>query len=121
MAISYQIDKSLGVVFVTMHGVVIGQDFVLHLQTLRDDPDIDPSYSQLFDLRDVTEIPVSSDEMKTIATYRVFDKESRSAVVAEADLIYAMSRMYELFSGADPDKIMVFRDMAEARRWLGLD
>ncbi len=121
MPASYRINNSLGVIFVTMQGVVTGQDFVLHLQALRDDPGFDPSYSQLYDLRDIIDAHISSGEMRTIATYRVFDKASRSAVVAQADFIFGMSRMYELFSGAEPDKLKVFRGMAEARRWLGLD
>jgi hypothetical protein len=104
-----------------MQGVVNGRDFLLHLRRLRDDPDFDPSYSQLYDLRNVIDIPISSNEMTTIAIYRVFDKESRSAVVAEADFSFGMSRMYEALSGAEPNKLKVFRDMAEARRWLGLD
>lgn len=108
-------------VFVTMQGVVTGQDFLLHLRRLRDDPDFDPSFSQLYDLRNAIDIPISSDEMTAIATYRVFDKETRSAVVAEADFSFGMSRMYQALSGADPKKLKVFRDMANARRWLGLD
>ncbi len=42
-------------------------------------------------------------------------------MVAEKDVSFGMARMYEMLREAEPDQIKVFRDMAEARRWLGLD
>ena len=35
--------------------------------------------------------------------------------------VYGMVRMFSLLSDFESDVIQIFRDMAEARRWLGLD
>ncbi len=119
MPISYRIDKSLRMVFTTAQGVLTGQDILTHLPRLREDPDFDPSYDQLVDFRDVIEIPIPRGEMETISMHHVFN--GRGAVVAEKDIGFGMMRMYEVLSKFEPDQFKVFRDMAEARRWLGLD
>ncbi len=119
MPISYRIDKSLGLVFTKGESVLTGQDILTHLQRLRENPDFDPSYDQLVDFRDVIEIPISRGEMETISMRHVFN--GRGAVVAEEDIGFGMMRMYEVLSKFEPDQFKVFRDMAEARRWLGLD
>ncbi len=119
MPISYRIDKSLGLVFTKGESVLTGQDILTHLQRLRENPDFDPSYDQLVDFQDVIEIPISRGEMETISMRHVFN--GRGAVVAEEDIGFGMMRMYEVLSKFEPDQFKVFRDMAKARRWLGLD
>lgn len=121
MAISYRIDKSLGLVFTTAQGALTGQEILTYFQRLREDPDFNPSYDSLIDLRGLIEHPMSTGDIKTVSGYRVFNQESRRAIVAEKDVSFGMARMYEMQRGPEPDQIKVFRDMAEARRWLGLD
>ncbi len=121
MPASYRIDKSLGLVFTTAQGVLTGQDILTHRQRLREDPDFDPSYNQLIDLRDVIEFAASTTEMRKISTYHISTEKSRRAIVAEKDIYFGMARMYEMYGEADPSQIKVFRGMAEARRWLRLD
>ncbi len=121
MPISYQIDKSLGLVFTTAQGALTRQDMLTYFQGLREDPDFNPSYDNLTDLRDLIEHPMSTGDIETISHYHVFNQESRGAIVAEKDVSFGIVRMYEMLREAEPDQIMVFRDMAEARRWLGLD
>ncbi len=121
MVLSYRIDKSLGLVFATAQSALTRQDILTYFQKLREDPDFNPSYNSLIDLRDLIEHPMSAGDIKMISGYRVFNQESRRAVVAEKDVSFGMARMYEMRRGAGVDQIKVFRDMSEARRWLGLD
>ena len=121
MPAGYQIDKSLGVIFTTGQGVLTGQDILTHRQRLRDDPNFDPSYNQLIDLRDVIEIDISGAEMAGVAGRSIYSERSRRAIVAGKDTNFGAARMYELYGEANPGHLVVFRDMAEARRWLGLD
>ena len=121
MPISHQIDKALGVVFSTAEGVLTAQDILTHRQRIYEDLVFDPSYDELIDLRDVIEFPVSSTEMQKIAELPLFNEKSRRAIVAEKDINFGMARMYEMLHDLEPDLIKVFRDLAEARRWLGLD
>ena len=120
MPISYLIDKALGMVFTTSEGVLTAQDILTHRQRLHEDRDFESSYNQLIDLRGVIEIQISSGEMRKISDYEVFDEKSRRAIVADEDIKFGMARMYEMFCAPEPHLIKVFRDLAEARRWLGL-
>ncbi len=123
MPVSYRIDKPLWLVFTTAEGVLTVQDILTHQHRLRDDPDFGPSYDQLIDLRDVIEFSVSGAEMRTISAHHLFNERSRRAIVAEAKITFGMARMYQMLreTYGKPDVVRVFRDMAEARRWLGLD
>ncbi len=120
MPTSYRTDKSLGLDFTKGQGVLTEQDILTHELRLREDPDFDPSYNQLIDVRDVIEFAALAAEMRTISTYRLFNERSRRAIVAEKDIYFGMARMYEMLRDIEPDQIKVFRDMAEARRWLGV-
>jgi hypothetical protein len=41
-----------------------------------------------------------------------------TAVVADTDVFYGMARMYQLLAEFDGIAVGVFRDVAEAERWL---
>ena len=41
-----------------------------------------------------------------------------TAIVADEDLIYGLSRMYEIMTENIPTKIYIFKDMEEAQNWL---
>jgi tetrahydromethanopterin S-methyltransferase subunit E len=47
-------------------------------------------------------------------------ERSRVAMVATTDVHYGLSRMYQAFRSDSPLDLRVFRDMREARTWLGL-
>jgi hypothetical protein len=122
MPISHRIDKSLGLVFTTAQGVLTEQDIRTLRQRLREDSNFDPNYDHIIDLREVVEFDISAAEMQTISNHGyIFDEGCREAIVAERDISFAMARMYEMLRGSKSGEIKVFRDMAEARRWLGLD
>jgi len=40
--------------------------------------------------------------------------------VASNDVAYGLSRMYQAFRSESPLELRVFREMDEAREWLGL-
>ncbi len=121
MPVSYRIDRSLGLIFTTPQGVFTGQDMLTHVQRLSEDPDFDPSYNQLVDLRAITDFAISAAELRMITVYRLYNEKSRRAIVADEDITFGMARMYEVFREDAPEEIKLFRDMADARRWLGLD
>ena len=122
MPAKYRIDTSLGVVFTTGEGVVTKQEILAHGQRLREDPDFDPNYNQIIDVRKAMKIEVSAGELPAIAKLEnIFSEHSLRAIVAESDLKFGMGRMIEGYSESSDGQIAVFRDMEEARRWLGLD
>ena len=122
MTASYRIDTSLGVVFTTADGVLTAEDVERHRETLRQDPDFDPGFNQLIDLRDVVEFGISAGDIAKVSrNQKLFGKGSRRAIVTATDLSFGLARMFEMHTDVDSGEVRVFRDVAEARRWLGLE
>jgi hypothetical protein len=76
------------------------------------------------DLTGIRDTDVGSATLRRVAhIYSETDRrpeDSRVAIVAPADLYYGLSRMYEAFREPSRLVIRVFRDLREARVWLGL-
>ena len=120
MATDYTIDPQRRIVFSTTHGVGSAREFMAHQQQLRDDPLFAPDFHQLYDLRNLENHDATTTDLQRLAAQSAFGAGSRRAFVVSKDVHFGMVRMFELMREGG-DHIMVFRDMAEARRWLGLD
>jgi hypothetical protein len=86
-------------------------------------PDYDYGADDLVDLSDVTRLAVTSDGLRQLmgmfAEADELGYRTRLAIVAPADAVYGVSRMYQLMRGDDvPEEIVVFRRLAEATAWL---
>jgi hypothetical protein len=116
----YHIDRQLKIVFSTLEGIVTGEEALNHEEHLCHDPDFEPNFSQLFDCRHVTQVEVTGDFVHFIAMKSPFSSKARRAIVADKDFVYGLARMYQILKG-DTQEIRVFREMEEARRWLGIE
>ena len=123
MPITSQIDSSLGVVFSTFQGVVTSEDILAQVESFKNDPAFQPSFNHLIDTRGTTRFDVSIADIRVVSSHSTFNEKSRRAVVAEDTEMYGVGRVYQILreDQGRPDQVRVFRDMAEARRWLGLD
>jgi hypothetical protein len=121
MPVTYHIDKINKILFVNATGEFTAEDFRIHKRKLVDDPDFDPHHSVLFDFRSITEFRMSSAEMRDFSRESISHKRARRAYLVPTQEVYGMVRMHSLLSDFESDIIQIFRDMAEARRWLGLD
>ena len=121
MPVTYHIDKINKIVFVNATGEFTAVDFRIHKRGLTDDSDFDPHYGVLFDLRSITEYRMSPGEKREWAVNSIFHKRARRAYLVPTNEVHGMIRMFFSLSDFDSDVIQIFRDMAEARRWLGLD
>jgi hypothetical protein len=121
MPAEYKIDKTLGVVFSSAHAVVTDKEAYSHQNKLRNDPDFDPGFSQLFDFALVAQAELSMDAIHYLAERNPFGLGSKRAFVAPADLMYGLSRMFQVLTMEHQDELSVFRDMHEARKYLSLD
>jgi hypothetical protein len=87
----------------------------------------DPTKHVLWDLIDTTDIQLTSEEVETVAKYRLRFEGKRgsgkTAFVAQKDVLYGLSRMFEMQSNLQdaPYTIMVFRSIEEAHLWLDED
>lgn len=90
---------------------------------LAESPDYDYAADDLVDLTDVTRFDVTSDGLRQVMGFfsgaDQLGIHTRLAIVAPADVVYGVSRMYQMLRGDDvPEEIAVFRDMDEAKAWL---
>jgi hypothetical protein len=80
------------------------------------------SYATLHDARLVTWVPTADDVRQMLARAEAISLEHGPrgpvAFVAKHDAVYGMARMYSILAENIPSEWTVFRDDAEARRWL---
>lgn len=123
MPITFRIDKKSGVVFTTMEGNVSISEIIDGLKGLMNHPDFSPGFNGLVDMRNST-VNSTPEEVRRIAELMTGQREkigmSRSAVVVSKDVIFGMARMFQVFAEQSSIKTELFRDINEARQWLGI-
>jgi hypothetical protein len=120
MPASYEIHPTLPLVRTRLWGVVTFPELVELYRAIAADPQFDPSFWQLADARDASEVHVDSAQARTIAELNVFARGARRAIVAAADEPFGVARMMESYSEMAEQAVQVFRDLDSAERWLGL-
>jgi len=119
MPASYRIDAVRGRVFTTMDGVLTYKEATGLIARMGADPLFNPGYTELADLRQITAVEMTMDQIVEIAVLRVFAKTSRRAIVASNPLYFGMARMYESHHEASSGgNVRVFSDLAEAILWI---
>lgn len=121
MPAEYKIDTLLGVVFSFAYEIITDKDAYSHQDKLRKDPAFNPSFNQLFDFTKLTHADLSTDAIHHLAEKNPFGLGSKRAFVAPLDLMYGLSRMFQVLTNHHQDELSVFRDMHEARKHLSLE
>jgi len=123
MPASYVIDNRRRLVVTTASGCVTFAETKAHQDQLLNDPDFQPDLNQLVDCTAVTELKLSSEEARAIVERKLFSPASRRAFVSANPAIFGMGRLMEAYNdmAAAPSQVRVFRDLASARKWLGLE
>jgi len=118
MSVKYSIDQSQRLIVSVGEGIVGFGDIQDHQNRLLADPDFDPAFDQLIDASRVTSLVLTTDEVKTIASRRVFSPGSLRAFVAVRPYIFGLGRMMEVYH-EDIGQVHIFDSMDEALSWLG--
>jgi hypothetical protein len=115
----YKIDRQRRLVMTTYSGVLTLTDALGHQQSILNDPDFDPNFSQLFDVTHVTDVQLSADDVRELARKTVFAADSRRAILVNTDLKFGLARMFAVFRDSLGEKgIRVFRDLEDALDWV---
>jgi hypothetical protein len=120
MPIEYRIEVPLRTLFTTVFGVFTDADARGLVEGLRNEPDFGSDFDQLFDARGVTSVELSGRCVREIAAVRMFGEGSRRAFVVGTDVAFGMARMFEMLRDDALDQIRVFKNIEDARAWLGL-
>jgi hypothetical protein len=87
------------------------------------DPDFNPEFNQIVDLRAVTSFDMTSEHARVLARRMIFSSTSKRAFIAAEPAVFGVGRMWEIFTelSDNPSQIRVFYDHSSALNWLGLD
>jgi hypothetical protein len=120
MPLSYLINKQRRLVTSTASGVVTYSDITTHQSRLKNDPDFDSTFDQLVDGTAVTQIELTTDNVRAIARQRLFAAGSRQAFATSSEFAYGMARMFELYrdSAGTGRLVRVFNGLEAAQEWL---
>jgi hypothetical protein len=116
----YIIDTARSLVLSRAWGVLTGAELIRHARTLAADPGFKPHFSQLCDMRDVTEIRADAAAIRELASLNPFGAGARRSLVVASDVVFGMARMYQILIDTSPDEFEVFRDLDQTLRWLGV-
>ena len=122
MPVTYDIDTASSLIRTRCAGVVTLDDVMGHFESLINDPACPPCLNVLLDLGELSTPPeihqlrAVSDEIGRI---RAVVKFNALAVVASNDLVFGLSRMFEVFAKHFFRVTHVFRACDAAEQWLG--
>ncbi|HKJ25804.1 MAG TPA: STAS/SEC14 domain-containing protein [Myxococcota bacterium] len=125
MAFRDRFEPETNLLLVTFDGTLSDEDLLEYARHALESADVSAGHDELIDLRGLED----GGEISTRALRRIADMFTRSdtapdrsrvAMVATTDVHYGLSRMYQAFRSDSPLDLRVFRDMGEARAWLGL-
>ena len=92
MPIQYDIDEEMGVIRTTASGRLTDEELLEHKRTLLSDARFRPGMREL--------------------------SRHQLALLVPTDLVFGMGRMYEQRTEGNTGGVEIFRDEAEAQRWL---
>jgi hypothetical protein len=121
MPITHTIDTDRRLVRTRLWGVVTEADARASVAALRSDPAFDPTFGQLADMREVIRVEVGASEIRDLAVMRIFDPESRRALVVSSGLQRGIAHMTTTYAHLGDQQIALFEDIVEAERWLEVD
>ena len=120
MVIDCVIIKERGIVFSTATGTVTDALAMQHRDRISEDPAFQSSFWQLLDMTTVDYFKMTSTGIRVLAERNPFSEGSRRAIVVDSELSCGMVRMYQLLTDQHAHDRTVFKDLKEARAWLGL-
>jgi len=84
---------------------------------------IQSGFFQLGDCRAVTDVDLTGDQIRQIASHSHFSVKSRRAIVArDRPASYGIGRMFEIYRevSGGREQVRVFTSIRDAEEWLGL-
>lgn len=123
MAILRAIDPAGNLVSMTCTGAITMTDIRDAFLEMLDDPAFRPGANMLWDFRTIEKGAATEEEIVDLVSMVKENQPRRGsgykvALLADKDLFYGLTRMYQAYSGSLPFEVMAFRSMDEASQWL---
>jgi len=122
MPCSYAIYKKQRLVITKVWDRVTFPEIRAHQEQFVSDPDFDPAFDLLIDASGATELDLTTDEARTVASQGLFSPTSRRAFLASSPAIFGMGRLIGAYHAmaTKREQVCVFYDRDSALKWLGL-
>ena len=125
MPLKYKIFSDLKIVYVRGTGKVTADEIMTTGAKIFANSKWINGFNILLDYREISELGVKSEDIENIVDQDkrneyLFD-QSKCAIVADNDLVFGLSRMWEAYSEDTKIKAMVFRNIEDSLRWLDMD
>ena len=124
MPMTYTIDAAQRLVRAVGTGVLTDEDVMAHRQAMSNDPQFTSQMRELSDIRQVTAFQVTPAGVRIMVASDVKMTANggmhKLAIIAEENVAYGMSRMYQTLGEPNIRVVGVFRSYEEAAEWLGI-
>jgi hypothetical protein len=118
MPTSFAIDAERRVVLTAFSGIIIAEDVIGHFAALRGDSAFQPTFSEIVDLSDASDVRLGYEDLKRLSEMDPFSRTSKRAFVIPSNpVVFGVTRMYQLLQNEDP-RIQIFRSLEQARAWM---
>ena len=120
MPANYVIDNQHGLVISTGSGVLTFAEALAHQNSLASDPRFRSEFNQLLDFTAVTDLEISTEQLRTLATRNFFAPTVRRAMLVNSTAMYGVGRMLTTFRElrGGKEEIAIFQDRNKALAWL---
>jgi hypothetical protein len=120
MGVLLKIFPDQRLVYSEFYDEVTDGEILQHGRAIKSDPRFDPSFSEIVDFTRVTEVNVSENTLKQLASAKsVFSPDSKHAVIAPIAPVYELARIYQ--GKADSRILAVVLTREQACKFLGID
>jgi hypothetical protein len=120
MPINYQIDAARKFVIVVGAGILTAEEMRKEQERMNREPDLAPDFNQLIDLKGVTELRLTVEDVRQLSYGSPFREGSQRAIVVDRPEDYGLARVFQALTEPHGAELRVLYDLAEARRWLGM-
>ena len=121
MPYSFAIDIPSRVVFSRIWGTLTDEQAVSHAKALKDDPRFDPGFSQIIDMRELTDVRMTSAGTKDLAHVVPFRPTARRAFLVGTGEAEKLSKVLFTYTKEGVDQYVLFRDLPSAMQFVGLN
>ncbi len=120
METSYEVDSIHSVLLVRLSGDLTDAALIQLHAEISSHPEVKRDFSMLIDLRQASGGTVTTAGVEALSRRSmVLSPQSRRAVVVPSDFGFGMARMYDTLREEVGGGVQIFRDIDEAKRWLG--
>lgn len=119
MPVDYVLDNTIRLVVTTPVGRVTFAEVKEYQDRLLSDPSFDPTFNQLVDTTNITQLELSAAEARAIAARRTFSPASQRAFVLAKPAVSGLGRFMQIYQEKH-SAVQVFYDLDSAVMWLGL-